>query len=87
MNLEVSKRVDMNGNEIVIKSRNKNKRNNSRTTKGLPPTIFVNSYIQSGLNFINIIHTAFTLVDPKSVKDTDDLTVFFTLSQKLYVEC
>ncbi len=35
-----------------------------------------------GLNFINILRTAFTLIDPKSVikRDTDDLTVFFTLS-------
>ncbi len=27
-----------------------------------------------GLNFINVLCTAFTLVDPKSVKDTEDLT-------------
>ncbi len=33
----------------------------------------------SGLNFINVLCTAFTFVDPKSVKDTDDFTVFFTL--------
>jgi len=33
-----------------------------------------------GLNFINVLRTAFTLSDPKSVKDTYDLTVFFTLS-------
>ncbi len=32
----------------------------------------------SGLNFINVLQTAFTLAGPKSVKkDTDDLTVFF----------
>jgi len=30
-----------------------------------------------GLNFINVLRTAFTLADPK--KDTDDLIVFFTL--------
>jgi len=30
-----------------------------------------------GLNFINVLRTAFTRADPKSVKDTDDLTVFF----------
>jgi len=30
-----------------------------------------------GLNFINVLRTAFTLTDPESVKDTDDLTVFF----------
>ncbi len=34
---------------------------------------------KSGLNFINILCTAFTLADPKSVKRyTDDLPVFFT---------
>jgi len=32
-----------------------------------------------GLNFINILHIAFTSADPKSVKNTDNLTVFFTL--------
>ncbi len=32
-----------------------------------------------GLNFINVLRTAFTLIDPKRVKKTDDLTVFFTL--------
>jgi hypothetical protein len=31
-----------------------------------------------GLNFISILCTAFTLVDPKSVKDTYDLTVLFS---------
>jgi hypothetical protein len=34
----------------------------------------------AGLNFINILCTAFTPADPKSVKRIDDLTVFFTLS-------
>jgi hypothetical protein len=29
-----------------------------------------------GVNFINILSTAFTHADPESVKDTDDLTVF-----------
>ena len=32
-----------------------------------------------GLNFINVLRTAFTLVDPKSIKKIDDLTVFYTL--------
>jgi len=32
-----------------------------------------------GLNFINVLHTAFTLVDPKSVKKIDNLIVIFTL--------
>ena len=31
------------------------------------------------VNFINILCTAFMLVDPKSVKKIDNLTVFFTL--------
>ncbi len=30
-----------------------------------------------GLNFINILHTAFKCTDPENVKDTDDLTVLF----------
>ena len=33
----------------------------------------------SGLNFINVLHTAFTLADPKSVKKIDKLSIFFTL--------
>jgi len=32
-----------------------------------------------GVNFINILHTAFTLVDPNSLNKIDNLTVFFTL--------
>jgi len=32
-----------------------------------------------GLNFFNVLRTAFMLVDPKSVKKIDNLTVFFTL--------
>ncbi len=35
--------------------------------------------VTSGVNFINILRTAFPLVDPKSVKKIDNLTVFFTL--------
>jgi len=35
--------------------------------------------LRSGVNFINIQRTAFMLVDPKSVKNIDNLTVFFTL--------
>jgi len=37
------------------------------------------SYCSPGVDFINILRTAFTLVDPKSVKKIDNLTVFFTL--------
>ena len=33
-----------------------------------------------GLNFINVLCTAFTLPDPKSVKKTVKLSIFFTLS-------
>jgi len=32
-----------------------------------------------GVNFINILHAAFTLVDPKSIKKIDNLTVIFTI--------
>jgi len=32
-----------------------------------------------GLNFINVLCTAFTLADPKSVKKTVKLSIFFTL--------
>jgi len=32
-----------------------------------------------GVNFINVLHTTFTLVDPESVKKIDNLTVFFML--------
>jgi hypothetical protein len=41
-------------------------------------TFLIRSKCRSGVNFINIQLTAFTLADAKSVKkDTDDLTVFF----------
>jgi hypothetical protein len=32
-----------------------------------------------GVNFINILRTAFMLIDPKSIKKIDNLTDFFTL--------
>jgi len=32
---------------------------------------------KSGLNFINILRTGFAHADPESVKNTNDLTVFF----------
>jgi len=56
---------------------------------------FKESFTQSGktkpgVNFINIQRTAFTLVDPKSVKKIDDnLTVFLTLlgSASIKVVC
>jgi len=35
--------------------------------------------IRLGFNFIDVLRTAFTLVDPKSVKKIDNLTVSFTL--------
>jgi len=34
---------------------------------------------RQGVNFINVLRAAFTRTDPKSVKKTDDLTVFFAL--------
>jgi len=43
-------------------------------------------YLWSGLNFINVLREAFTHTDPKSVKDTDDLTVFFTLSWSVSIK-
>jgi len=39
-----------------------------------------------GLNFINVLRTAFTPADPERVKNTDDLTVFFTLSGSMSVK-
>jgi len=32
-----------------------------------------------GVNFINVLGAAFTLVDPESVKKIENLTVFFML--------
>jgi hypothetical protein len=32
-----------------------------------------------GVNFINILRTAFTIVDPESIKKIDNVTVFLTL--------
>jgi len=42
--------------------------------------------LSPGVNFINIQHTAFLLVDPKSVKKIDNLTVFFTLLESASVK-
>jgi hypothetical protein len=41
---------------------------------------------KSGVNFINILRTAFTYVDPKRVKKIDNLTVFFTLLRSAWVK-
>jgi len=38
------------------------------------------------IDFINILCTAFAPADPESIKDTDDLTVFFTLSKSSSVK-
>jgi len=35
--------------------------------------------MHAGVNFTNILHAAFMLVDPERVKKIDNLTVFFTL--------
>ena len=42
--------------------------------------------IHPGFDFINVLREAFTLVDPKSVKKIDNLTVFFTLLGSLRVK-
>jgi hypothetical protein len=34
----------------------------------------------SDIKVINVLHTAFTLADPKSIKKTVKLSIFFTLS-------
>jgi len=39
-----------------------------------------------GLNVINILSTAFTHTYPESLKDADDLTVFFYLSGSMSVK-
>ncbi len=36
--------------------------------------------LPSGVNFTNVLLTAFMCADPGRVKNTDDLAVFFTLS-------
>jgi len=35
--------------------------------------------LTSGLNFINVLHTAFTNGDPKNIKKTVKLSIFLTL--------
>ncbi len=39
-----------------------------------------------GVNFTNVLHAAFTLVDPEIVKKIDNLTVFFTLLRSVSVK-
>jgi len=39
-----------------------------------------------GVNFINVLWVAFALADPKSVKKTDNFTVFFALLGSLCVK-
>ncbi len=39
--------------------------------------IFTEESMRTGVDFTNILHAAFTCADPKSIKNTDDLTVFF----------
>jgi len=34
---------------------------------------------RSGVNFINVLRAAFMHADPKSAKDTDDLSIFIAL--------
>ncbi len=46
--------------------------------------------VRSGVNFINVLRAAFTCLDPKSTKNSDDLTVFLRFwnlrMQKLLVK-
>jgi len=42
--------------------------------------------LQSGVNFTNVLQTAFTQADPNSAKKTDYLTVFFGLSGSALVK-
>jgi hypothetical protein len=39
-----------------------------------------------GLNFINVLHTTFRHKDPRSVKKTAKLSIFFTLSGSMSVK-
>jgi len=39
----------------------------------------------SGLNLLNFLHTAFTRADPKIIKKTVKLSIFFTLSRSTSV--
>jgi hypothetical protein len=39
-----------------------------------------------GLNFINVLRTAFTLVDSESIKNTYNLTAFFTLLESTSIK-
>jgi hypothetical protein len=41
--------------------------------------------IHPGFDFINVLREAFTILDPKSVKKIDNLTVFFTLLGSAHV--
>ena len=40
----------------------------------------------TGLNFINVLRTAFTIADPKSVKKTVKLSIFFMLLGSMSVK-
>jgi hypothetical protein len=48
--------------------------------------IFCAAFTRSGVNFIIVLRTAFTLIDPKSVKKIDKLTAFFTLLGSAHVK-
>jgi len=43
-------------------------------------------FFSSGVNFTNILRTAFTNADPKSRKKTDGLTVFFALLGSAHIK-
>jgi len=42
--------------------------------------------LTAGLNFINVLPTAFTCADPKTVKKTVKLSIFFTLSGSMSIK-
>jgi hypothetical protein len=44
------------------------------------------TFCSFGVNFTNVLRTAFTLVDLKSVKKIENLTVFFTLLGSAHVK-
>ncbi len=49
-------------------------------------TIHCSKKMTPGVNFTNILHTAFKHVDPKSVKKIDNLTVFFSPFSNLHAK-
>jgi len=46
----------------------------------------MHSIYSSGLNFFNVLRTAFTIADPKSVIKTIELSIIFTLLGSMSVK-